>query len=443
MMSWVAEELGVVELGDVRRMRRLIKLVEDLSARPTGSIPVASGGWAETKAAYRLLDNDALDWREVLEVHTRRTGERLQGHPVVLCIQDTTELDFTSQPGIVGLGRLTYEAQHGLYVHPTLVVTPAGLALGVIDAWMWARGPKGQPHVKESTRWVEGYEIVADLAERTPDTRLVYVADREGDLRDLMDTAARRGCPADWLVRATHNRNTAAGDKLWDRLVRSEPLGEVEFTLPAAPGRPARLVRQTLYRERVTLPARKGAPAATVTALLAREEQPPAGEKAIEWRLLTNRAAETLEQVVELIDWYRRRWVVEIFFRILKSGCRVEALQLGTLERLERALVIYLIIAWRILHLVTWGRDCPELPCEVVFDPEEWRAAWIVAHRRPPPATPPTLNEMVRLVAGFGGFLGRKSDGHPGPKAIWEGMQRVRAFAIGIDAGRAIYASDG
>lgn len=432
-----------MELGDARRTRRLIRLVEDLSARPTASLPLAVGGWAETKAAYRLLDNDALDWREVLEVHTRRTGERMQGYPVVLCIQDTTELDFTSQPGIAGLGRLSYAAQHGLYMHPTLVATPAGLALGVIDAWMWARGPKDQPHVKESTRWMEGYEIVADLAAQVPNTRLVYVADREGDLRELMDAAARRGHPADWLVRANHNRHTTAGDKLWDRLARSEPLGEVEFTLPAAPGRPARLVRQTLYRDRVTLPARKGAPAVTVTAILAREEHPPAGERAIEWRLLTNRAAEALEQVVELIDWYRRRWLVEILFRILKSGCRVEALQLGTLERLERALVIYLIIAWRILHLVTWGRDCPDLPCEVVFDPEEWQAAWIVAHRRPPPVTPPRLGDMVRLIAGFGGFLGRKSDGHPGPKAIWEGMQRVRAFAIGIKAGRAIYASDG
>ena len=432
-----------MKLGDARRTRRLIRLVEDLSAQPLASLPVASGGWAETKAAYRLLDNDALDWREVLEVHTRRTGERMQGHPVVLCIQDTTELDFTSQPGIAGLGRLSYAAQHGLYLHPTLVATPAGLALGVIDAWMWAREPKDQPHVKESTRWVEGYEIVADLAAQVPSTRLVYVADREGDLRELMDAAARRGHPADWLVRAKHNRHTTAGDKLWDRLARSEPLGEVEFTLPAAPGRPARLVRQTLYLDRVTLPARKGAPAMTVTAILAREEHPPAGERAIEWRLLTNRAAEALDQVVELIDWYRRRWLVEILFRILKSGCRVEALQLGALERLERALVIYLIIAWRILHLVTWGRDCPDLPCEVVFDPEEWQAAWIVAHRRPPPVAPPRLNDMVRLIAGFGGFLGRKRDGHPGPKAIWEGMQRVRAFAIGIEAGRAIYACDG
>ncbi|MFO1422600.1 MAG: IS4 family transposase [Candidatus Competibacteraceae bacterium] len=281
-MSWVAQEFEGLELGDARRTQRLIKLVDDLSAQPTGSIPLACGGWPETKAAYRLLDNPAVEWREILEVHTTRTVERMQGQPVVLCIQDTTELDFTSQPGIAGLGRLSYEAQHGLYVHPTLAVTPAGLALGVLDAWMWARKPKDQPDIKESTRWGEGYEIVADLAETVADTRLVYVADREGDLRALMDAAARREHPADWLVRAKHDRNTADGDKLWDRLARSEPLGQVEFTLPATPDRPARLVRQTLCRDVVTLPAHHGQPTVTVTAILAREAQPPQDQGALD-----------------------------------------------------------------------------------------------------------------------------------------------------------------
>jgi Transposase Tn5 dimerisation domain/Transposase DNA-binding len=431
--------IGGLELGDARRTRRLIQLMEALAAQPTASIPVASGSWAETKAAYRLLENPALEWREMLEVHTARTVQRLQGQPVALCIQDTTELDFTSQPGIAGLGRLSYEAQHGLYLHPPLVVTPPGAALGVIDAWLWTRAPKGEPQVKESARWREGYEIVADLAAYVPGTRLVYVADREGDIRDLMDAAARRGHPADWLVRAHHNRNPATGDKLWSVLAATEPLGELGFTLPAAPGRRARPVRQPLYGQRVTLPARPGAPALPVTALLAREEAPPPGESAIEWRLLTNRVAETLEQTVELIDWYRRRWLVEIFFRILKSGCRVEALQLSTLERLERALVIYLIIAWRILQVVTWGRDCPDLPCEVVFDPQEWQAAWLVAKRCRPPEAPPPLGDMVRLIAGFGGFLGRKGDGHPGPKALWTGLQRVQEFAIGIAAAKEVF----
>ena len=121
-MSWAQAEFHDWALGDARRTQRLIKLVDDLSAQPTGSIPLACGGWPETKAAYRLLDNPAVEWREILEVHTTRTVARMAGQPVVLCIQDTTELDFTTPPGMAGLGRLSYEAQHVLYVHPTCTV---------------------------------------------------------------------------------------------------------------------------------------------------------------------------------------------------------------------------------------------------------------------------------------------------------------------------------
>ena len=444
-MGWVQQELGGVELGDVRRKKRLIQLTESLAAQPTGSIPLASQGWNETKAAYRLLENPALEWREILDSHITCTEERIraQASPVVLCIQDTTELDFSSQPGIAGLGRLNYDARQGMYVHPTLVTTPEGAVLGVTDAWMWARKPKDEADIKESIRWTEGYERVAEMAERVSGSRLVYLTDREGDLRELMNKAHELGYPADFLVRAKHNRCLEDGGKLWDTVESGTPLGEIEFMLPADGNRSARKVRQTLYLQRLTLPTHASAPSLEVTALSAREEIPPPGEKPLVWRLLTNRDAQTLEDAVELIEWYRRRWLIEIFFRILKSGCRVESLQLSTLERLERALVIYMIIAWRILHVVTWGKECPDLPCDVVFDTEEWQAAWIVEERSKPPAVPPKLGDMVKLIAGFGGWLGRKRDHPPGPKAIWEGMEKVRHYAVGIEVGRAVYAGSG
>ena len=230
----------------------------------------------------------------------------------------------------------------------------------------------------------------------------------------------------------------AEGGKLRAQVESQSALGEVEFALPPAPGRTGRTVVQSLRMARVTL-ARCGSKTCEVTVILAREESPPAGEKPIAWLLLTNEAVETLYEACLRIAWYRRRWLVEIFFRILKSGCRVEALQLATVERLERALVVYLIIAWRILHLVALGRDCPQLPCEVVFAPEEWQAAWLVAKRQPPPETPPTLGEMTRMVADFGGFLGRKGDGHPGPKALWEGMLKLMAYVEAFQAARNVY----
>ncbi len=434
------EEFSGAALGDSRLTKRLIRLVDDLAAQPTQSIPQACGGLAETKAAYRLLDNEAVEWRAMLSAHGEPTVARMGQEARVLCIQDTTELDFTSQPGIAGLGRLSYERQHGMYLHPTLAVSESGVALGVLDAWMWARKPKGEVDIRESRRWTEGYERIAELAERLPATRLVYVADRESDLRELLDRAAELDHPADYLIRAQHDRVLAGGGKLRAQVERQAVLGEVEFAVPAAPGRSARTVAQSLRVARVTLPRPGGKPC-EVTVILAREERPPAGEKPIEWLLLTNERVTTLDEAVRRVGWYRRRWLAEIFFRIMKSGCRVEALQLATVERLERALVIYLIIAWRILYLMTLGRDCPHLPCEVAFSAEEWRAAWLMAKRQPPPAEAPTLGEMILLVAGFGGFLGRKGDGHPGPKALWEGIMKLTAYVEALQAVHEVYGS--
>ena len=233
-MSWVQEELGSIELGDKRREKRLIEVVERLASQPQASIPSAAQGWAETKAAYRLMEHPALDWRAVLEKHAGRTQERiLQYKPkVVLCIQDTTELDFSSQPGRAGLGRLNYEARRGMYVHPT-VVTPEGLGLGVIDAWRWARQAKGEAEFKESIRWIEGDDRVAEMAGQVADSRLVYLADREGDFRELFDRGHELGYGADILVRAMHKRKTADGGKLWEKVENSQALGDIELVLPA------------------------------------------------------------------------------------------------------------------------------------------------------------------------------------------------------------------
>ncbi len=364
-VNWAAAELASADLGDARLNRRLVRVAERLGAQPGASIPVACGGWAETQAAYRLLAHENVDLESVLAPHWDGSVERMRAHRVVLCVQDTTELDFTSQPGIEGLGPLSYLRQHGLYVHPTLAVTPDGVPLGVLDAWLWARDREtfgdDKRHwpieAKESMRWLEGFERCAELAATLPDTRLVYVADRECDIHEFM-VRAGRWPDVDWLIRATHNRCLAEGDKLWERLAKGAVLGEVTFTLPARPGRPSRPVVLTVRAERVTLHPKGGEPV-TVTALRAREESPPADVEPLDWRLLTNRPADTLAQAAELLQWYTSRWSIEVFFRIFKTGCRVEALQLSTLERLEPALALYLIIAWRIQYLTLLGGPPP------------------------------------------------------------------------------------
>lgn len=155
-MSWAEQELGGANLGDVRRSRRLVRLVDRLAQQPSLSIPAACSAAAEIKAAYRLLSHDAVGCDDILHPHFKNSLQRMNAEPVVLCLQDTTELNFNGQD-IDGLGPLSYEAQRGMYLHATYAVSPARVPLGVLDAWMWAREPKRsdgtRSGVLESTRW--------------------------------------------------------------------------------------------------------------------------------------------------------------------------------------------------------------------------------------------------------------------------------------------------
>ena len=431
-MSWAQDEFKTLELGDQRLNARAVLLAERLTSKPTESIPNACLGWAETQAAYRFLSNPRTNWQALLEPHWASSLERMRGHKVVLNIQDTTELDFNGRQ-TAGLGPLSYEAQRGMYLHPTYAISPEREPLGVLDAWMWAREPKGsngqRPGIKESLRWIEGYERVAERATALPEVRQVYVADREADILALLVKARDLEYAADYLVRCQHNRALPSGEKLWARLSEAPVLGSVRFELPAGRGRKARPVQQSVRAEQVEMGDGAGGQL-NVTCVLAEEANPPAGTKPVVWRLLSNRPVGTLEQAVELIDWYRARWEIELFFLILKEGCRIEALQLGRAERIETALALYLVVAWRINRLMRLGRSLPQLPADLLFEQDEWQAAYIL-NKKPVPKTVPQLNAVVRLIARLGGFLCRKGDGEPGAKTLWLGLRDIAVFVQG------------
>jgi hypothetical protein len=450
--SWAAQEMLTANLGDERLNRRVVTILRGLAERPEGSIPSAFQSWGEAQAAYRFFSNEKATAERVLEPHRDATLQRAKQFPVVLCVQDTTELDYTSKPQVQGLGPLTYEAAIGLYIHPTLAITPERLCLGALDLWTWARdledhGGKDRQHrlkrpleEKESFRWVEGYRRVNDLQSSLPQTRLVYVADRDSDLFELFE-AGQTG-EAAWLIRASQDRKLQDGRHLWEAIQQGEVLGTLEFDLPASSKGPKRHVVQTLRAARLRLkpPYRRGKklPEAEVTAILAREETPVPGTEPIQWLLLTNLSVGSAEEAREKVQWYVCRWQIEVYFRILKSGCRVEQLQLQERGRLEVALALYMIVAWRVLYLIMLGRTVPELSCEAVFAPEEWKAVYLVTQRKKPPGHPPSLGEILVLVARLGGYLARKGDGPPGPKAIWVGLQRVRDFVLALEAREAL-----
>jgi len=210
--------------------------------------------------------------------------------------------------------------------------------------------------------------------------------------------------------------------------------------LPAAGSRKARQVQQTIRAIPVTLnsPARAikddGLPSVTMNAVHAKEENPPIGETAVEWLILTCLPISSFDLVSLILEWYVARWEIEIYFRVLKQGCAIEKLQLVDEKNFAVCLALYMIIAWRVLYVTMLGREYPSISCEAVFSKEEWQALFIVTKQQPPPNEAPPLSMMVLMLAGLGGFLGRKGDLQPGTKSIWIGLQRLADFVRAISA---------
>jgi hypothetical protein len=429
-------------LGDPRLTKRLIKISAKFAGNPCASIPLACETPDRLKAAYRFFDNDKVNELEILEPHQQANKNRMAGQAVVLAVQDTTQLDFTHHPATTGLGMLTDTAHQGLFYHPTLLVTPEKVPLGVADHLVWERpaaecGKKHQRKQrpisdKESRKWLHSLEKTAQLQKDRPEVHLINIADREGDIYDYFVTAQR--LKIDVLVRAAWNRCLAQadGDHLWDHLAAAAVAGELDIDVPRRKGKPARRAVLAVRYRRVSLKPPRGRykekdlEPVTVWAVYAHEDHPPPGQDAVSWMLLTTVPVAAFDEATEKIHWYTCRWQIELFFKILKSGCKIEQVQLETAARLRRCLAVYAVVAWRVMFLTMQARAVPDLPSDVLLELAEWQALYCRHHQTAtPPPQPPTLAEAVRMIARLGGFIGRKSDGHPGATVIWRGLQRL------------------
>jgi hypothetical protein len=457
-LNWIIEETKSANFGDKRLNNRYGHLLSNLVGAPDKSIPGSLKSWAETIAAYRFLNHKNVTSKEILSPHKDATLERIKHEKVVLIPQDTTEIDFTGRNPISGMGYLGKENSHGFYLHPSLAVTPERLCLGLVDVQTWTReklGTRGQRknkpiEEKESYRWLKSYEAANEIAVAAPHTVIVSVADREGDIYELLEKMPSESNKAYWLVRSQHNRKLLdeVGQEIELRLREaaeaSQTIGEVEFTLPKGKlynrdagkrhPRKERVVRQeiracTVYLSPPKRKEKKLAPIA-INVVHCREINSPNNEDKIEWFLLTSFPVNNAESAIEIVKWYLCRWQIELFFKILKSGCTVEELQFDTLKATTNCVALYLIIAWRILFLTMLGRNCPEIDCSVVFEKDEWQSVYAIVTKKIPPKKPPKLNEIILMIAKLGGFLARKSDGHPGSKVMWVGMQRMKDFTL-------------
>lgn len=453
-MTWIDHELQSLCLGDKRLDQRQRLLLERFFADPQASINAACHGWAETLAAYRFLDNPKVQPQRILQPHQQATRQRIGQQAVVLLVQDTTELDYSAHPP-EGAGPLSSLQQRGFLDHSHIAFTPAGLCLGVLDADIWARrdqgfgeGKKRQYDAlqsKESYRWLQGYRLACRLAHEVPQTQIISVADAEGDLYEVFVEAAQApvDAKADYVIRVGKNRaltqrDPQAGPDSYRKLhaaMAAAPLqARRQLELPRTPTRASRTASLEIRAQTVSLkaPYRKHAdlPDVRVRGVLVREIDAPADVEPIEWLLVTSLPIDSSATVLQVVDCYRGRWPIEVYFRIYKSGCRVEEVQLETAERLQACLMLYKIVAWRLQYLMLLGRELPQLPCEVVFAAQEWKPVWRVTHPGPLPACVPSLGEMIQVLGELGGHNGRPGDGTPGAEALWRGIRRMSDFAL-------------
>jgi hypothetical protein len=455
--TWAASEVGTARLGDARRNTRLITLLETLATHPTASLSEACGTWAATKAAYRFFSSSAIEPSAITAAHRTAAISRIQAqeHALVLAIQDTTELNFTSHPALAGRGRISRPGQYGILVHSVLAVSATGVPLGLLHQQSWTRDPattgkattrRQRPSSeKESQRWLDGQE--ATLAALPPELDVLTIADAEADIYDLLAAPRRDG--ADILIRATHNRRLATEEEdalayLWTTLGAAPRAGRHTITLGATPTRGEREAILHIRVQTVTIAPphhhlkRAQCRPITVGAILVTEEEPPAGVEAVSWRLLTTVPVSSLADALALVEAYTVRWLVERYHFVLKSGCRIEALQLDTVERMERALAAYAVVAWRLLWLAYLAREEPDGDGEGLLTPREGvvLGAWMEQHRHSWPEQP-TTREVVRAIARMGGFLGRRGDGEPGVKVLWRGLRTLDLLVEGYDLARA------
>ena len=450
MCEGIAAELQGIDLGDERLNRRSERIIEALGADPQASVNAACDGWSDTLAAYRFFDNQAVDPSRILKPHLDATKRRMRAHPVVLILQDTTELDFSGHAAD-DAGCLNRDDRFGLYDHTHLAVTPERLCLGVVGEEQFDRRPESLGKArqrrtlpieqKESFRWLSGYRLASQLACECSDTQIVSIADSEADIYDIFLEAEQHATPADFVIRAKEDRSTPESDPdsgpAVYRKVRAEvSASEIRATrtidLPQTPKRKARkadLEIRALQVEVKPPHARSHLPSVTYNVVLVEEVNGPGDGTDVSWLLITTLPIDSVEEILRVIDYYVARWIIEVYFRTFKTGCRVEEIQLETTARIKRCLAFYKIIAWRVMYLTYLNRECPSLPCTAVFDESEWKSVWRVTTQQELPETPPTLSEFIALLARLGGYNNRSCEPHPGPQTIWVGIRRMTDFA--------------
>lgn len=459
--AWAQQEFGACDLGDPRRTAQLVKAARHKGRLPGGSYARACGGNRhQLKSYYRMMNTKRgeMGSEAWMQGHREQTIRRLAGEKVALIVQDTMDLNFSTRLHCEDLGQIGSNQMgaksKGLKMHSALALNIRGIPLGVLRVQNWAPEAAAQDahrnalpiEQKDSWRWVQTYRDAVVVASRLEKTHLVVVGDRESDIYELFDERRKQGGRVDLLVRVQHNRCLLGEEaKLFDAVAEGPAAATISIPVPrqrekrgkpSQAGRPALPARKAQVEVRFldisicapqTSRLKHKAPL-RLFAVSILERHPPPGVSAIQWILLTTLEVRSLKQALKCVRWYCRRWRIEEWHRVLKSGCRILEHQNHTAEVLARTIAIDAVIAWRIMALALLGRHTPELPASLLFNEWECQTLQLLAQKK----KPVTLGEAIVIIARLGGYLNRKCDGPPGFQSLWRGYARFHDMVYAL-----------
>lgn len=452
-------EFAGIELRDARNRRRLDRCLHKMMNNPGKSIPDQSDHWGETKAFYRLLDRRDLSAEAILKAHKegtlRRAGE--SGEGVFLAIQDTTSLNFTTHTQLAGQGLIgNNNKTTGLFCHSTMLIgADSGEVHGLLDSKIYARGAKKRSEdkagarnrepieEKESCRWLESFQSSVKAQEKlsvcssaSGAVQVINVGDREADIYELLRLAQEhRDQGVGLLVRSQHNREqTERESGIWESLATTAEQGRYEIQLPRKQGLKSRKVEISVRFQQVELavPAHKAKYqkfTETIAASLIEVRSVDSDE--ICWRLLTTVPVADMAQARQLVGWYAKRWQIEVFHRVLKTGCKVERRQLRTMERLRPLIALDMVVAVYLMGLLSIARSRPGTLAKPWLGEQKLIAlCQFLPKKRGLRADTLTIEQAVLEIARLGGFLARKNDGPPGAEVLWRGIQKLHTITL-------------
>ena len=432
------KEFTQLDLGDIRRNERFTTIIDNAINHPGQSILQQNENWYDAKATYEFFKNEEITLEKLQRaIHTYGAASVAADLDCVLVLHDTSNVSYNGLQA-EGLGYLDHGLGSGLILHTSMVANTKGTPLALLYQQIWARkdSEKGKAkdrqkkriEDKESYKWIKGIEESNKILRATTK---IHIADREADIYELFFTQPE--AKAELLIRACRNRRTTEGASLWQEISNLSSVASIVLQIPDVTGHKKQATTVEVRYQKVELLCPKHSKSSYesvwVTAIEVRQPGIEDDEKGIWWKLLTTLEVKNIEDVKLYIKWYTYRWLIERFHYVIKSGCKIEALQLKQAESLKKAIVMYSLAGFKIMQMTYQSRETPAVSCEVVLSRNEWEALYIKIHNTAMiPGTPPSLQQAAKWIGRLGGHLARKSDGPPGVKTIWRGYQRLRDF---------------